>query len=1541
MSYDEFGGGQQSKSRPRKKLKTGSSEKNDSGDAEKNKVWVSQAKAEARNPVQSVRLRSNENATHFRHIMMTVKASDMKPNATTFADEEFLDNPQAQATKSCLAFVMQFASLLRYQQIAMGGDERTMCFMEVVYEDITGKSENSLIAADLNHGMPAVSDGEEDDVDDGSGQKRSTAERQAALAQQKRYEKAMREEVGRAVAARRIHVFWTERAYEARRAQEAKRRDPDEAVPPRAASGSGSASSSQDHSDLDEAEELASGGSFSNSRAQAVMDEIATFVDNKRLVDEKDLEEEADEFGQDEDDPVAKRRREREKRERTQKRLAAAEAEARKRFPMITNRFKCIRDLMCAFVLYNKFVAHKDASAQLPITLAGRRVDDHKNGYSPRWVFAPAYSVRMIRTAPKSQRTYDNYRGAKFLTFPVPDCVYLLTAQEMCEYACTRFPDLPAPADLGPQHKQHMDFWRDSDPVLRQHRMLVHSRLLDERKHREQAAEEEKKRVTDENPFGFDESNDEDPSVVEDCDNAEALRERLRLMEIFRERETRVFLKYNKVPNTQRADYTFDSVAEENAADLLKVSQQIENKNKEPGVTEQQKREFEQEAMLKYRQAALSKFRVLWEGTGQMSETSRIILNHLKKELEDEKNTNKNFFHLRMIKPYTDLSTTGDLLVFLASYWKTVYGCTRNFTSALRMFLAFMHQFGKNKLNPNQLLVGDHQAGKSFIMNIMISCFIKGVIVDLQSMSACAQNVSGDTSDRGFVMQEFNPEIFGVGRGNKDTTSQLEANWKNKLTSNEIYALVFRFNPVTGEREAIEVYNKCNNTYAFACNAEGSSQFRKAMLSRFHVVEFQYDKCTADSDVSAGQAESSRASSFPPYAETLRRVWQLAIGLVWLIQKLLWTGVFQPINMRYAESLIGKILNEAGRNGAINVHEERPRARIMAYLRVIVILSAVFQHFIYNPHARADRRFELIHIFDIEPYLYPTAEQICLAVELGANQYENTLSLHVMEAIKTMYFPAAGQKKQKPKAAAAAAADQKAQQDQKEAEKTAETEYAFERPVRNSRSECIREYEERKAALAHNPDELVKFVSSSNIKCRPTRDGKGFSYHYTDPDRLAVRIDEGVDVADAIAKALRSSRGYTEEKTKQAFNQLQSTRVARMQELTVYNDHTQFTVPAVAFEGDFLIVSKKSLLNGAHAPIQTAIKKVMSYSHAPPDRVWVRPLTVHPASSSWEAYVIQPDPANKMVIESDPGASEEDDYRIRCAANMVQSDEFDSGRHLYDAQRVFRRFGRQTITEDIDHLSMTERMSKLGLRVATGEAKRPSEAAASSSSSASAAAPPPPQMERSQSILTLLPVSSRLVTPEMERNYWEAERERKGLRRYKPVVDSERRRFYGDDAKNQAPPAMGYEALHSSDPMDDEEKSELYGVPYRPAPVKAPANKKGKKKAGAASPKKPKATKKKQPEAGSSAAAAGSLFDVKGMPPLRRRFPASGPAWVPRQPPAASSAASSSAAAGYTDEDIREAEAQFQEEERQQMQQRTGVVTRGTKRRAAAAADDD
>ena len=398
-----------------------------------------------------------------------------------------------------------------------------------------------------------------------------------------------------------------------------------------------------------------------------------------------------------------------------------------------------------------------------------------------------------------------------------------------------------------------------------------------------------------------------------------------------------------------------------------------------------------------FRRKAFADFARILDGAGDLSTYSEKIRQYHVQYLKDNNN-----FYLPRHRLWTDLGSFGEWM----GGWKLELEYAHRFghthDTFILLFLSSMHIYTGDAFQPHTFLYGGKATGKSHSALMLYAHLIPGTVDSFVYTSQKAEAATGNRNDGIEIYEETPPSFLGNTTGGKGT-GEMENMIKSRLTSGRVVAKVLEIDPITHQRRT-EVYIGQCNSMMILCSNDGLDMVSDPMQSRLfkkHAVNHP----GFNEQILMKSMRATYGEGFYQYAAaTIRRTRRNHV-LYWLIFKLIYTATLMEVDTRLGEHYLFSALGEASRAGLNDSSDVRNFQRLRMILKTTTVGDAIDRFFDLDPNNRAEAKFELTDLMNIEPYLCVNTEITVFALTLCSFQYEEPVARMVRLAIRKKWFP--------------------------------------------------------------------------------------------------------------------------------------------------------------------------------------------------------------------------------------------------------------------------------------------------------------------------------------------------------------------------------------------------------------------------------------------------------------------------------------------------------------------------------------------------------
>jgi hypothetical protein len=299
------------------------------------------------------------------------------------------------------------------------------------------------------------------------------------------------------------------------------------------------------------------------------------------------------------------------------------------------------------------------------------------------------------------------------------------------------------------------------------------------------------------------------------------------------------------------------------------------------------------------------------------------------------------------------------------------------------------------KLHTNPLLAGQGSTSKSYILDCVDKLSIPGTINVVTHETAKANSVDDNQNDLITFYHEVPLHMLGV-EGGKQT--QGDPTLKERLTSCTYKTKLFVVDEDTGKRYNRTAVSEMIGIIAGATN-DPVSKIPEALRSRFLIIMcpsvFRKDHNVIDYFASERIANER--------VEKVKFKHQTEQFLVCVIEKMIWCGILNDVNMSVAKFTFSKAITELHREG-VDASAPRPFEFLLNTSRTLTIMYAV--HMVFNCKTsnivNKAQEFDFRLLLETQKYLFCTEEISIFTLSLLGFQYINPLDKIVVKTMASM-----------------------------------------------------------------------------------------------------------------------------------------------------------------------------------------------------------------------------------------------------------------------------------------------------------------------------------------------------------------------------------------------------------------------------------------------------------------------------------------------------------------------------------------------------------
>jgi hypothetical protein len=395
--------------------------------------------------------------------------------------------------------------------------------------------------------------------------------------------------------------------------------------------------------------------------------------------------------------------------------------------------------------------------------------------------------------------------------------------------------------------------------------------------------------------------------------------------------------------------------------------------------------------MHKYKIAALKRFAGDWSSSNVA--WSACYRNVIKwGETTMDKHNGSIQHPVRMV--LRDVSIITNLLFQLVNNFETITDASTCHVNLLTIYLCVCSSPDEGKNKCHYLALGEAARSKSFSTQNIKKLCIQGTISEYTFKTLKAD--TGASSLDGLTEMFDEAPDGWVTKSPKGDAQQQQAMLKHRMT-NGVVTLRDIVRQENGKRKSIE-FTKPANGCIIANTNNRLSIIPEEVLSRMLVNVYPHwtrmDKSMIDSCV------ATKTPGQVLLGEKFKETMQWLQYWMFLVNGLISHGILAQVSTAFSDKVLPTILDKAGKMGLRETDDPRCSQRVLAAVRVLVIMRAVVLHF--GGDAKEDERtpFTMDQVLLLEPDLVDHDPAILVAVlGLFQCQWENALQYTVVREL--------------------------------------------------------------------------------------------------------------------------------------------------------------------------------------------------------------------------------------------------------------------------------------------------------------------------------------------------------------------------------------------------------------------------------------------------------------------------------------------------------------------------------------------------------------
>lgn len=352
---------------------------------------------------------------------------------------------------------------------------------------------------------------------------------------------------------------------------------------------------------------------------------------------------------------------------------------------------------------------------------------------------------------------------------------------------------------------------------------------------------------------------------------------------------------------------------------------------------------------------------------------------------------------------YSNLSIFGDMIAKRMAQYEHITCVSIAHRPLLLLNVARYDAYRDDTgLHFNMVFTGEGATSKSFLLEEMARCCIKGTAQILSYETSKASAVDGPQNDQINIFNEAPPGTLTATKASGSADKQACALFKEKLTSNIVRVKTFFQKEGSHIRENRIATSECVGAWFGATN-DAITNVEDALRTRFHWAGFE-EKDRLNRDVTQCQTAFKALLSTTAgrgQVKSLILFYRQEQMLIFLIEKLISCGIMKDVNMREADVIFARFNEQMKLRGHPCAPRDQKRLRIIA--RIFTLVYAVECTFrIQGSKLYGKETFELKDILQVEPFLFCVPEIAMFCVELMSEQYIDPAKDKVLTALRSI-----------------------------------------------------------------------------------------------------------------------------------------------------------------------------------------------------------------------------------------------------------------------------------------------------------------------------------------------------------------------------------------------------------------------------------------------------------------------------------------------------------------------------------------------------------
>jgi hypothetical protein len=341
-----------------------------------------------------------------------------------------------------------------------------------------------------------------------------------------------------------------------------------------------------------------------------------------------------------------------------------------------------------------------------------------------------------------------------------------------------------------------------------------------------------------------------------------------------------------------------------------------------------------------------------------------------------------------------DVSITTNLLLQLVNCFETITDASTCHVNLLTIFLCVCSSPDEGKNKCHYLALGEAARSKSFSTQNIKKLCIDGTISEFTFKTLKADTGAGSLDGLTEMFDEA-PDGW-VTKAAKGDAQQQQAMLKHRMT-NGVVTLRDIVRTDNGKRKCVELTIPANGCIIANTNNRLSiipEPITSRMLVNVYTHWIRTDKSMIDSCL------ASKTPGQILLAEKFKETMQWLQYWMFLVNGLISHGILAPVSTAFSNKVLPSILEKAKQLGLRNTEDPRCTHRVLAAVRVLVIMRAAVLHFGGDVKTGERTPFTMEQVLLLEPDLVDHDPAILVSVlGLFQCQWENSLQYTVVREL--------------------------------------------------------------------------------------------------------------------------------------------------------------------------------------------------------------------------------------------------------------------------------------------------------------------------------------------------------------------------------------------------------------------------------------------------------------------------------------------------------------------------------------------------------------